>query len=457
MPGERAIVCYEHGHNVILEGNRRVCACKLILDRSLIPKQVFSRFPTADKEIQDSIRHISVDLVPNREETKSTLYNRHLAGVKKWSPVSKQKFFANEFNNGRSIPYICEIAASSEGTVKKGIKEYNLTLLALSLDKWTKEQKSKLNLQNIKVSPYLRVFTSKSKIYDISGASLLQMSFNDNTLKPTSELEEKVFNHSIFLIAREAFFNNEFTTRNTIDDIPNLINFLKDNGVISTQSEDNPDDTENTNDSNDTNSNGDNENSSDKGNGQTNYRDSGQYGRNYNDSDNNSKSKDTSKSAKAPFFFHALTWHGLNPSNQDDIGIINLADEIKRISETNVYGKYPIATAMLLRALLEQSLKYYTKKIGKWDELLLFSKKNPGFDPMLGNIIKFYNSNKNYQTFFQERTVQSSFSCSTDITTLNYLDTNIHNTHYVKATKIELENLAAKGLFPLINYILNLT
>src|SRR5207248_2486234 len=48
LPGERIIVLEEDGHHVVLEGNRRVCACQLLLDRSLIPAGSRSKFPGVD-------------------------------------------------------------------------------------------------------------------------------------------------------------------------------------------------------------------------------------------------------------------------------------------------------------------------------------------------------------------------------------------------------------------------
>jgi hypothetical protein len=56
MAGEKLIVLRQNGRFVVVEGNRRACACQMLLDRDLIPdghEPQFSRFgefrnPSAD-------------------------------------------------------------------------------------------------------------------------------------------------------------------------------------------------------------------------------------------------------------------------------------------------------------------------------------------------------------------------------------------------------------------------
>jgi hypothetical protein len=43
--GERIIVTEEEGKHVVLEGNRRVTACQMLLSPSLIPADFKTRFP----------------------------------------------------------------------------------------------------------------------------------------------------------------------------------------------------------------------------------------------------------------------------------------------------------------------------------------------------------------------------------------------------------------------------
>lgn len=41
LHGSEIITCIRKGNKyVVLEGNRRICACKLLLDRSIIPEEI---------------------------------------------------------------------------------------------------------------------------------------------------------------------------------------------------------------------------------------------------------------------------------------------------------------------------------------------------------------------------------------------------------------------------------
>src|ERR1700676_1573052 len=46
LPGERIITVQENGQSVVLEGNRRICACKLLLSPNLVPVEYRKTFPT---------------------------------------------------------------------------------------------------------------------------------------------------------------------------------------------------------------------------------------------------------------------------------------------------------------------------------------------------------------------------------------------------------------------------
>jgi len=46
LPGERIITVQENGQWVVLEGNRRICACKLLLSPNLVPVEYRKTFPT---------------------------------------------------------------------------------------------------------------------------------------------------------------------------------------------------------------------------------------------------------------------------------------------------------------------------------------------------------------------------------------------------------------------------
>ena len=52
LHGSEIVTCYpnQDGELIVAEGNRRICACKLLLDRELIPDDYKKSFPEASSE-----------------------------------------------------------------------------------------------------------------------------------------------------------------------------------------------------------------------------------------------------------------------------------------------------------------------------------------------------------------------------------------------------------------------
>ena len=135
--GERIIVTKEDTHYVVLEGNRRVSACKILKNVQLLknyrPASTLIIYP----QTLENISFIDVDILPSRLEAQSSLAAKHIDGIKKWSPMSKKKFFAKEYLSGKSLFEIQRITGSSYSTIQKGIREYNLIQYALNLPEWS--------------------------------------------------------------------------------------------------------------------------------------------------------------------------------------------------------------------------------------------------------------------------------------------------------------------------------
>ncbi|TKI57827.1 hypothetical protein E8L90_21665 [Brevibacillus antibioticus] len=63
IPGERIIVCKENEKYIVLEGNRRICACKLLIGLLMTD----GKLPKVKKNTADNIANIYVDLVDSRD------------------------------------------------------------------------------------------------------------------------------------------------------------------------------------------------------------------------------------------------------------------------------------------------------------------------------------------------------------------------------------------------------
>ncbi|NHM26930.1 hypothetical protein G7K71_08025 [Desulfofundulus sp. TPOSR] len=424
LPGDRIITCIEDGKHVVLEGNRRVCACQMLLDPTLIPPEYQKRFPKADsEELILNISYIKADIAPNRREAETILTKRHTEpGIKRWSPIAKMRRVVRWFNKGMSIDEIAYRLGASKNNVRRSIREYNLLKYAHNLPGWTDEELEILKGEKLAVNPYTRFFTlSRTK-------ELLKLEFDDKE-RPISSLPPEIFSILMRCIVRAFLLPDPSTgkpwanTRTKPDKIIKKccefhgidLDKLEDTVNIAQQSPENNILKEETHD--------------------------------VIDEIVDNMPKEAQESAKTEIvqnkypkrkrFFEELTCLA------SDQRLIQLVNEIKMINHIRM----PIAATMLLRALLESSLRYHLVRVGKWDELCRTSKRDPGLQQII-----LYCVNKNNNVFKNQRAreVLNAFSGSGF---KEVFDLVVHGT-WADANYLTLEQ-ASSLLRPLITYILN--
>lgn len=126
LHGSEIVTCYpnQDGELIVAEGNRRICACKLLLDRELIPDDYKKSFPEASSETVENITSITVNLYPDRESVQAYLSDRHISGVRKWSALEKNNYYMNLFQQYKDIRHIKSFTTDSLAVVKKCIIKY---------------------------------------------------------------------------------------------------------------------------------------------------------------------------------------------------------------------------------------------------------------------------------------------------------------------------------------------
>lgn len=436
LPGDRIITFIEDGKHIVLEGNRRVCACQLLLDPTLIPPGYESRFPKADSEdLILNISQIKADVAPNRNAAENILTKRHTKpGIKQWSPIAKMRRIARWFNQGETIKEISARIVAPTNLVRRSIREYHLLKYVLDMPGWTQEELDVLRDEKLVINPYTRFFTlARTK-------EILKLEFDENE-HPKSRLPLEIFNAFMQCIARAFLLpcpdNNGkpwANTRTPVDEIfnkcKNLTKYKLD--LDSAKDQQNKQASENGNSNNDIHNNQSNQNS------QVGSASGKQKDEN-NDGDK-SKEKDNTGQQKMPKparFFENLI------CTVNDQRLMQLTREIKMVNHIRM----PIAAAMLERALLESSLRYQLIKAGKWNELV---DKN-GVDPGLDRIIS-YCSDRNNKVFKNKRAsdILNSFT-KTGFKEL--FDFIVHG-NWAEANHLILEQ-SASILRPIISYILN--
>ena len=110
LHGSEIITCIQKGSKyVVLEGNRRTCACKLLLDRTLIPEQYKSKIKFITERTKANITKVMVTIYPDRESVQPYLSDRHITGVKKWSALEKNNYYMNLFYQYKDVEEVKNI------------------------------------------------------------------------------------------------------------------------------------------------------------------------------------------------------------------------------------------------------------------------------------------------------------------------------------------------------------
>ncbi|MDE5553306.1 MAG: hypothetical protein K2I67_02050 [Malacoplasma sp.] len=155
--------------------------------------------------------------------------------------------------------------------------------------------------------------------------------------------------------------------------------------------------------------------------------------------------------------FKMLKWTGLDTNCPMTNSIIAVAQEVKNLA--NYYDKFPISTTVLIRTLLELSLKYwlYTRHTKKYTVLVNNARGKPK-DPQLSEIIKEINDQiRNHNIIFDLQLDDSfiTYFSSRDTTMKDRMDILVHRP-WALGTNAQLYKLYEDDfIYTLINFILN--
>lgn len=427
--GERIIVVEEAGKIVVLEGNRRVAACQMLLSPALVPAHFKTRFPQASAETKASIRAIMADVAPSRAVAEPILTKRHTEqSAKPWSPVAKMRR-AVRLLDTHSVEEVAQLLGTSMGQVRKLIRPYRLLKLALGLTVWTPDERRVLEDEKLKTNPYTRLFTLAAT------KEALRAHFDDDQ-NIVSGLAPKKFRSELERIARDFLIPDpanggkpKCDTRTDVKEyFAELLAQNKAQGWVPSSTQ------------------------------------GGEAGGGMGGATSGKppvvstaattkpvvKSQGAAQGAatqpqtpKASVFFENLQCHV-----QDDI-LIKLSGELKSVNHVRM----PVAASLLLRATFECALVYRIRKAKKWGDVMAKQKqgKQPGRDPSLGDLIAYASVHAN--GVFVEQNMCKTLASGTTKNAKNYLDSMTH----MKFQEADPPTLAsvANNIRAIIQYILN--
>lgn len=205
LHGSELITCYiKNGQYVVIEGNRRVCACKLLLNRDLIPEKYKDEFPVISEKTRENIEEITINIYPDRESVQAYLSDRHIKGVKKWSSLEKNNFYMNLFKHHNSIENVMKFTSDSEASIKNCIRKYQFFMDVFDTLRTKYPDKP---IDDMDYLPLVNKFMDLL-LGDDSEVGL-NIKLDENDLKYYSTYEKEGVYKEILLLVGEAFLIRE--------------------------------------------------------------------------------------------------------------------------------------------------------------------------------------------------------------------------------------------------------
>lgn len=97
QPYEPLVAVEEDNKLVVLEGNRRLAAVKILRDPTLLPEAIKRISSPIPENILRTMDFLSVHIVPERSNADAFIGFKHVNGPNRWSPLAKAKFAVQFF------------------------------------------------------------------------------------------------------------------------------------------------------------------------------------------------------------------------------------------------------------------------------------------------------------------------------------------------------------------------
>ena len=206
---EEPIVCKEGDSYVVLEGNRRVAACKILLNpyKFLSPQRAkeLSKYDPIDDKLRCNI-------APTRRDADTLIYNKHTGiPLQKWDKVSQDAFLANllqsENLSAEQVAYKLSVPASE---IRKALRRHSIHQYSIKLFQSDPYELEQIREQSFPITNFERFYD------DERGLNFLGLTFGSNG-EIQKRLPDDEFNRRFKFIVNQILsqdltsrtFNNE--------------------------------------------------------------------------------------------------------------------------------------------------------------------------------------------------------------------------------------------------------
>ena len=413
------VVPYDNTYYTVYEGNRRVAAIKLLQNPrafSFLEKAQIDRINRLTKT-GGKITQIPC-YITNEEDALFIMKRRHLGddkgrGIRPWGPREKEAFETRQ-SKKKSISFLID------SCIKKYFDGYDISVV--------------LSFTSIK-----RVFGPKS-IRDAIGLDLEDInSFTYDRIKLVKEASEWIADESRKTgVAITRMFNTVTSIEEKL--LPWIWEYQskKENNCESlkiSSGENKKEESENSYEIQELTEESKPEN--DEKQNEDDFRDS--------------KKATLGKTVNLPYFFQGLDTSHLDLNDSDSHGVLMVCKEIILFSNRRLVKDFPLSAAFLVRALIEQSIIFYSKKHNiQGQNKTIFTKMNGIIN--LGSIIE--NFNKNLANYIPDTKVREYFSAMFSDYNTKPLNWVIHRPSEFVLGEKDLLNLPRKGLLAIVNFFI---
>ncbi len=137
FPNERLVVMADGRRFIVLEGNRRLAAAKLLINPDLAPTELLvKRFRALSQKADTAaLLRLKVVVVPNRLAAAAMIASAHIgASKRRWSSLQQARFYSEMLAEGQELSDIADECRTSLANVKSFLRMESLHRMATKLE-----------------------------------------------------------------------------------------------------------------------------------------------------------------------------------------------------------------------------------------------------------------------------------------------------------------------------------
>jgi hypothetical protein len=134
-PSEKLVVVEEDGEKVVVEGNRRLGALKLLDNPSLAPETKVKSFQALKERLPpQAIEKVAVVIAPSRRAAAPLIADRHTGNpIKKWARIQQMRFIRSLIDAEHDIAEVAKQLSMTPSEIQETLRNDTMLQVALAM------------------------------------------------------------------------------------------------------------------------------------------------------------------------------------------------------------------------------------------------------------------------------------------------------------------------------------